>query len=280
VTDAASDGWLHRRLRRSAIAPARAVRRYQEGRFIERIETIAGECATAILYNGEPFAVMMTTPDQLEDFAVGFTLAERIVEDVAEIGAVTIEDVVLGVEIVVAIPDRRMGTLLERRRNIMAGTSCGMCGILSIERALRSLPTLPPGPPIPAPVIQKALGALPERQSVNHRTGAAHAAAFADRDGRIVLLREDVGRHNALDKLVGAVARTGLEPADGFLLLTSRCSTEMVQKAALAGFPILVAISAPTTLAVELADTAGLTLIGFARPSGFNIYTNKQRITG
>ncbi|WP_035487397.1 formate dehydrogenase accessory sulfurtransferase FdhD [Geminicoccus roseus] len=268
-----------RRRRGHPVAPSRAVRRYQDGRFVERIETIAGECATALVYNGDSFAVMMTTPEHLEDFAVGFTLAEGIVADAQEISAITVEDVVLGVEIRLTIPARRMDALLDRRRNVTAGTSCGMCGILSIERALRALPALPPSPSIPGSVVQQALAALPEHQAVNHQTGAAHAAAFADRDGRVVLLREDVGRHNALDKLTGAMARAGLLAADGFLLLTSRCSTEMVQKAALAGFPVVVAISAPTTLAVELADAAGLTLIGFARPSGFNVYTHEQRIT-
>jgi formate dehydrogenase accessory protein FdhD len=260
--------------------PSRMVRRFQDGHFVERSETIAGECATAIVYNGVSFSVMMTTPQHLDEFAIGFTLAEQIVQHVGEITGIEIEDVVLGVEIRLSIPQGRMDKLLERRRMVIAGTSCGMCGILSIERALRTLPVLPPSPPIRARVVQEVLAALPARQSINHETGAAHAAAFVANDGEIVLVREDVGRHNALDKLTGAMARAALEPANGFLLLTSRCSTEMVQKAAIAGFPILVAISAPTTLAVELADAAGLTLIGFARPSGFNIYTHDYRITG
>ena len=268
-----------RRRRGHPVAPIRVVRRFAGGRFAERRETIAGECATAIVYNGDAFAVMMTTPDHLDDFAIGFTLAERIVTDVDEIGGIEIDDVVLGVEVRVAIPDVRMAALAERRRNVTAGTSCGMCGILSIERALRALPNLPPSAPIAATVIQRALAALPDGQTVNQATGAVHAAAFASAAGEVSLVREDVGRHNALDKLTGAMARAGLDPATGLLLLTSRCSTEMVQKAAIAGFPIVVAISAPTTLAVELADAAGLTLIGFARPAGFNIYTHDQRIT-
>ena len=280
MSGSALDELTGRRRRGHPVAPSRAVRRYQDGRFVERIEAVAGECATAILYNGESFAVMMTTPDHLDDFAVGFTLAERIVEDVGEILDVEVDDVVLGVEIRLTIQPSRMTTLQERRRSITAGTSCGMCGILSIERALRVLPTLPPSPPIEASMVQRALSALPDRQSVNRDTGAAHAAAFASQQGDVLLVREDVGRHNALDKLTGAMARSGLHPTDGFLLLTSRCSTEMIQKAAIAGFPVVAAISAPTTLAVELADSAGMTLIGFARPGGFNIYTHDHRITG
>lgn len=280
MNEAEVERTIRKRRRGHPVAPSRAVRRYQDGRFLERIETIAGECATALVYNGESFAVMMTTPEHLDDFAVGFSLAEGIVEQADEISAIGIEDVVLGVEINLTIPAKRMAVLLERRRSVTSGTSCGMCGILSIERALRALPQIPPSPAIAASAIQKALAGLPALQAVNHRTGASHAAAFAAQDGQVLMLREDVGRHNALDKLTGALARAGLDPASGVLLLTSRCSTEMVQKAALAGFPVMVAISAPTTLAVELADAAGLTLIGFARPSGFNIYTHDFRITG
>jgi formate dehydrogenase accessory protein FdhD len=278
VSGSGLDQLAGRRRRGHPVAPSRAVRRYQDGRFVERIETIAGECATAILYNGDSFAVMMTTPEHLDDFGVGFTLAERIVEDAGEVLDIEVDDVVLGIEVRLTIPPARMATLVERRRSITAGTSCGICGILSIERALRPLPPLPPSLPIQAAMVQKALAALPDRQSVNRDTGAAHAAAFASRDGEVLLVREDVGRHNALDKLVGATVRASLHPADGFLVLTSRCSTEMIQKAAIAGFPVVVAISAPTTLAVELADSAGMTLVGFARPGGFNIYTHDHRI--
>jgi formate dehydrogenase accessory protein FdhD len=280
VSEPALDQVTGKRRRGHPVAPSRAVRRFQDGRFVERIETIAGECATAILYNGESFAVMMTTPEHLDDFAVGFTLAERIVEHAGEILDIEVDDVVLGVELRLTIPPSRMATLQERRRSITAGTSCGICGILSIERALRVLPRNDTAWTVPAGAIQQVLSALPAQQSVNHRTGAAHAAAFASGSGEILLVREDVGRHNALDKLTGAIARAGLVPADGMLVLTSRCSTEMVQKAAIAGFPVMVAISAPTTLAVELADAAGLTLVGFARPAGFNIYTHDHRITG
>jgi len=268
-----------RQRRDRPLVPGRPVCRYEDGRFVERIETVAGECATAMVYNGQDFAVLMTSPEHLEDFATGFTLAEGIVDHPGEIEAIEIEDVVLGVEIRITIPDERMAALADRQRHVTTGTSCGMCGILSIERALRPLPTMPPGPPIPAPAILRALAALPATQTLNRQSGAVHAAAFATREGRVALVREDVGRHNALDKLTGAMARSGMTPDDGFLLLTSRCSTEMVQKAVLAGFAVVVAISAPTTLAVELADAAGQALIGFARRGGFNIYTHEQRIS-
>ena len=269
-----------KRRRSQPVPPARLVRRFQERGFVDRVETIAGECATAVIYNGEPFAVMMATPEHLEDFAVGLTLAERIALRRDEVISIEVDDVVLGMEVRISIPPIRMEALAERRRNVTGGTSCGMCGILSIERALHALPRLPDATTVGALSILRALAALPAGQPVNRATGAVHAAALMSATGEVVLVREDVGRHNALDKLTGAMARGGLKPNDGFLLLTSRCSTEMVQKAAIAGFSVVAAISAPTTLAVELADEANLTLIGFARPSGFNIYTHAQRITG
>jgi formate dehydrogenase accessory protein FdhD len=265
--------------RSDVIGGGRVVRRYERGAAFDRIEILAGECATALVYNDLPFAVMMTTPEHLEDFARGFSLSEGIVADLGELEAIEIDDVVLGVEIRMTIAAARMDRLTERRRGLLAGTACGMCGILSIESALRPLPSPETSAAIPARSVELALAELPTLQTVNRRTGAAHGAAFADGAGRIVLVREDVGRHNALDKLVGALALAAVEPADGLLVLTSRCSTEMVQKAAMAGFPILAAISAPTTLAVELADQAGLTLIGFARTDGFNIYTRPERIS-
>ncbi|MFO1037237.1 MAG: formate dehydrogenase accessory sulfurtransferase FdhD [Geminicoccaceae bacterium] len=245
---------------------------------VDRVETVAAECPVALVYNGVSHAVMMATPADLEEFGIGFSLAEGIVADASEILSVEVLDMALGLELRIEIPDARAAALDDRRRSMAGGTACGLCGIISIERAIRTLPHLPDGAPVKATAIFEALQRLPLEQVTNRTTGAAHAAAMATADGTILLTREDVGRHNALDKLVGAVARVGADPASGFLLLTSRCSTEMVQKAATAGFPILVAISAPTSLAVALAEEAGLCLVAFARGKGFTVYTRRDRI--
>lgn len=157
-------------------------------------------------------------------------------------------------------------------------TGCGLCGIKTLEEALRPLPSLPSTKPVAAGAISAAIGALPDWQTINHATGAVHAAAFADLNGKVLIVREDVGRHNAFDKLVGAIVRSGRKPSDGFALITSRCSMEMVQKAATVGFPLLAAISAPTSLAIKLAAGCGLTLVAFARGKDFNIYAHSERV--
>uniref|UniRef100_UPI0035B07052 formate dehydrogenase accessory sulfurtransferase FdhD n=1 Tax=Stella sp. TaxID=2912054 RepID=UPI0035B07052 len=252
--------------------------RVRDGRASVGAEAVAAELPVAIAYDGETHVVMMATPADLEDLAVGFTLAEGIVADVGEIQDLLVADLDVGMRVRLTIPPERVAALAERHRNLPGRSGCGLCGIASIEAALRPLPPAPPGPTVAASAVLAAVAALPARQAANRATGAVHAAALADRDGRLRLVREDVGRHNALDKLVGAAARAGLKPDEGFLVLTSRCSMEMVQKAATAGFAVIVAISAPTMLAIELARDAGLTLAGFARPDGFNLYTHPGRV--
>lgn len=243
-----------------------------------RPELVAEECATALIFNGVNYAVMMTTPADFVDFGTGFALAEAVVGRLADVLAVETVDVALGVEVHVTIPDARMSVLEERQRSMAGGTSCGLCGVIGIERALRPLPTSTRPLDVKASAIARALEALPLMQRMNAGTGAVHAAGFADVTGQVLLAREDVGRHNALDKLIGAAARAGLKPADGFVVLTSRCSTEMVQKSATAGFPLLAAISGPTALAIRLAEEAGMTLVGFARRQGFNVYSCAERV--
>ena len=184
----------------------------------------------------------------------------------------------LGLEIRMTIPNDRAGRLRDRQRSVEGRTGCGLCGIMSLEQALRPLPVMQAAPVIEAQAITEALAALPALQLANQASGAAHAAAFATTDGKIRLVREDVGRHNAFDKLIGGMARAGIDPVAGFVVLTSRFSAELVQKAAIAGIGIVAAVSAPTTLAIELAQAAGLTLIAFARGHGFSIYTHPQRI--
>lgn len=242
-------------------------------------ETVAAEVPVAIAYGEETHVVMMATPADLEDLGVGFTLAEGIVGHVDEVSAMLMGDLDIGLRLAMRIPPERAAGLGERARNLPGRSGCGLCGITSIEAALRPLPRVAAGRPIAAGAVTRAFAALPARQVINQATGAVHAAGFAGADGELLLVREDVGRHNALDKLIGAVARAGLAPADGFLALTSRCSMEMVQKAATAGFPVLAAISAPTALAIELAERAGLTLAAFVRPDGFNLYAHPDRVS-
>jgi FdhD protein len=242
-------------------------------------ETVAVETPIALVYNGIEHVVMMASPTDLEDFAVGFTLAEGIVGAADEVGAIDISEVAHGLRLDVAIPDADARRLQRHRRNLAGRTGCGLCGVAGIDQALRPLPKLPPGARIASSAIVKALGALPRGQRVNRQTGSVHAAAFCEAEGRVVVVREDVGRHNALDKVIGAIARAGGEGGHGFAIVTSRCSMEMVQKAATVGIPVLVAISAPTSLAIELAETSSLCLVAFARGETFNVYTHPERIT-
>ena len=266
------------RAARPSSVDAPATTRVHEGKGRALPQTVAAEMPIAISYNGKPHVVMMGTPADLEDFAVGFSLAEGIVDAVDEIEDIAISEAERGMRVSLAIPPAWAARIGDQQRNLAGRTGCGLCGVTSIEQALRDLPKLPEGPVFEAKAIAAALAALPEQQRINRETGAVHAAAFADHDGNLLAVREDVGRHNALDKLIGAVARADLAPADGFALVTSRCSMEMVQKAATAGFPMLVAISAPTSLAIELAENCGLTLVAFARGKDFNVYAHGERL--
>jgi FdhD protein len=241
-------------------------------------DVVAVEAPVAFLYNCESHVVMMATPRDLEDFAVGFSIAEGVVEGADEIGPVSVAPRGVGMTLSIEIPEDRARALATRSRNMAGRTGCGLCGIAEIEQALRPLPALPEVPPIQTRAIARALAALPGAQELNQDTGAVHAAAFAGRDGSLLCVREDVGRHNALDKLIGAAAREGLDAASGFIVVTSRCSMEMVQKTATFGCPVLVAVSAPTSLALSLAGECGLTVAAFARGDQFNVYTRADRI--
>lgn len=263
---------------RAAAIEAPAATRFHDGRGRALSQTVAAEVPIAISYNGRSHVVMMATPADLEDFAVGFSLAEGIVDAIDEIEAIACAESGKGMRISMRIPPAWAARIENQQRNLSGRTGCGLCGVTSIEQALRDLPTVPGGATFDAAAIAVALAALPAHQVLNRETGAVHAAAFADRGGTIRLAREDVGRHNALDKLIGAVVRAGFAPADGFVLVTSRCSMEMVQKAATVGFPMIVAISAPTSLAIELAESCGLTLVAFARGNDFNVYAHGERL--
>lgn len=224
------------------------------------------EMPVGIEINGLAYAVMMATPCDLEDFVTGFLLSEALAA-ADEIGQVALHPVLDGQGLVarVSLPASRLGQIMERARLRTGDSSCGICGIESVEAALRSLPPLAVRHAVSPAAIRAALDALRTGQVLGKATAATHAAAFAAAEGSIRVLREDVGRHNALDKVIGALARAGIDPATGFLLVTSRCSYELVEKTVRAGCPLLVAISAPTDLAVRRAAAAGLALAVIAR---------------
>ena len=270
-----------------ASSPLRAARTPLESRTTRKvtpagatdaIDPVAAEVPVALVYHGRAHAVMMATPADLEDFARGFTLAEGIVAGPEEIGAVSVADMGLGYEVEVEVPAAAARLLEARRRGVVGGTACGLCGVLGLEQAMRPLPACPAELQVAPEAVARAYRELPALQPLHQRTGGMHAAALATAEGAVVLVREDVGRHNALDKLIGAAAAAGLDPRGHLLALTSRCSAEMVQKAAHAGIGAIAAISAPTTLAIDLAARSGQTLLAFARGRGFTIYAHPGRI--
>jgi FdhD protein len=243
------------------------------------MRSIPEETAIALTYNGGTYAVMMASPRDLRDFAVGFSLSEGIVQSPAEIDTLDIVDLEDGIELRMWLKQSKADLLGERRRNIAGPTGCGLCGIDSIAEAVRPAATVAPGGSFSPQQIMAALQSLPPLQALNIETRAVHAAAFWTPARGIVALREDVGRHNALDKLAGALALDKIPASEGMVLLTSRVSVEMVQKAAAMGARLVVAVSAPTALAVRMADTAGITLVAIARADGFEVFTHPKRIT-
>ncbi len=263
-----------------AAAAAIAARnyRYDRGPAGETFEReIAVEAPVNILFGAIPFAVMMTTPADLEDFAVGFALTEGIVESLNDIRGVEIERAEQGLKVNVALAGERMSAHLARGRAISGRTGCGLCGIADLAALPAARARIADVEPVNPAAVKAALEALDHSQPLNAQTRAVHAAAWCDRSGAIVALREDVGRHNALDKLIGALVRGGISPAEGFFVITSRCSFEMVAKAAIFGAATLVALSAPTSLAIERAEASGLTLIAIARADQATIFTRPDR---
>ena len=255
------------------------VQRWQDGHLATVVDRVAEETPVALIYNGLAHVVMMASPIELEDFALGFSLSEGIVERVEEVHAIETDEVSDGIAVYVDIDRNRYLPLEAQRRNLAARTSCGLCGTETIDQAVRHPPVVGRGVHITAAALQRAFSELGARQPLNATTGAVHAAAWALADGQIVSVREDVGRHNALDKLIGGLARAGTPLEQGFALITSRASFEMAQKAATVGITLLAAISAPTGLAIRLAEETGLTLVGFTRAGQHNVYSNPQRIS-
>jgi FdhD protein len=256
----------------------RAIERVRGSDVARATDAIAEEVPIALLYNDRPHVVMMATPRDLDDFALGFSLSEGIVESADEIASIETQTLLEGIEVRLGVPDARAETLESRRRNLTGRTSCGLCGAQALEDAVRQPPPVGEGVDIDGDILHRALEKMHDLQPINVATGATHAAAWANRNGDVVLLREDVGRHNALDKLIGAMAKANVDANDGFLVVTSRASYEMVQKSATVGIALLAAISAPTALAIHLAEETGMTLIGFARPNGHVVYANARRI--
>lgn len=236
------------------------------------------ETAVAFSYDGGTYAVMMATPQDLEDFALGFSLTEGIVATPADIRQLDIVAFAAGVELRMWLVEPRASALIQRRRHLAGPTGCGLCGIESLEEAVRTLPRIADAATFAPEQILQALDALSSRQELNRQTRAVHAAAFWRPDAGLVALREDVGRHNALDKLAGALARNTVGAGGGMVLLTSRVSVEMVQKTAIIGAPLIVAVSAPTALAIRTAEAAGITLVAIARSDGYEVFTHPHRI--
>ncbi len=255
-----------------------AVLRWRGGRRSTLTDLVADEVAIAFEYNGVGHAVMMATPTELDDFALGFSLAEGIIERADELYDCEAEAGRLGITLHLEIAARCYAQLQQRRRNLVGRTGCGLCGAAELAQVCRALPRVPAGAPLRAAALSRAVGALRAQQRLGQATGATHAAAWCDADGEVALLREDVGRHNALDKLIGALARRQQPAAPGFIAVTSRASVEMVQKAAAAGVPLLVAVSAPTRLAIDTAQAAGMALVGLARGDDLVVYCGDERI--
>lgn len=258
----------------------RPVDRWRHGESTHENDFVAEEVPVAMVYNGATFAVMMATPHDLDDFALGFSLSEGLINDPSQLLQLESHALIEGIELAIRVTDNAAGAHLEKeRQRLLPGRSgCGICGTRDLEQAIRHGNAVGEGHVITRDALERALQELQSRQPMNAATGAVHAAAWADREGQILLVREDVGRHNALDKLIGAMRRGGVDPGDGLALVTSRASYEMVTKATSAGITVLAAISAPTALAIELARSAGITLVGFTRPGGHNIYTHPDRL--
>lgn len=254
------------------------VQRWIDGKTEQTLDRVAEEEPVALTYQRTPHVVMLTTPADLEDLGVGFTLSEAVVRRADEIKSVELIHEGGSLEVRIGIAGERFAELLHRQRNLTGRTGCGLCGAETIEQAIRHPAPVGAGPSITLPELHQALTELHARQPLNAQTGSVHAAAWALPGKGIQLVREDVGRHNALDKVIGALIRAGTDCTAGYLVITSRASYEMVQKAATVGITLLAAVSAPTALAIRLAIQSRLTLVGFARAHRHVVYAHPQRL--
>lgn len=263
----------------SATVQTYHVTRWREGKLTTTTDQLAEEVPVALVYNGVSHAVMLATPQDLEDFALGFSITEGILQSQSELYGVEVKQQDDGVELHLDVASDRFVQLKERRRSMAGRTGCGLCGAESLAQVFR-LPDIGDTQieqvKISMQSVFKAHDAMRAKQALQNVTGATHACAWADGSGNIEYVREDVGRHNALDKLLGALIKQGVQ--GGFILTSSRASYEMVQKVVMAGFNMLAAISAPTGLAVRIADEYGVTLLGFVREQQYVAYSHVNRI--
>jgi FdhD protein len=258
-----------------------AVEQWQDGKVQQAQDCLAEETPIALIYNGVSHAVMLATAQDLEDFALGFSLSEGIVSSAVELYSIETQQQPNGIELHCEIASERFVQLKQRRRTLAGKTGCGLCGAESLDQAVRYPKPLATKEVFSAASIAHGLATIQSQQVLQQKTGATHACAYVLADGSVYLLREDVGRHNALDKLVGALERAKLKQGvlpSGFVITTSRASFELVQKTASAGVAMLVAVSAPTGLAVRVAEQSGLTLVGFARKDRHVVYSHGGRI--
>lgn len=272
---------MNARIRDTTTPPGASVRKLQrrDGEGMRAIQDlVASEVPVALHYNDASFAVLMATPCDLADLALGFSLSEAIIDAADELRIEGIEESLDGIAIRMTIPRSRADALAHRNRNLPGYGGCGVCGSADIDAVLRAPPRIASALRINEAALHRALALLHERQPLNAATGATHAAGFADARGELLLAREDVGRHNALDKAIGAMTAAGIDAGGGFAIVTSRASYELAMKATQVGIPLLAAISAPTTLAIALAESAGLCLVGFARQRQCAVYAHPQRL--
>jgi FdhD protein len=255
------------------------VDRWQGVQHERKLDYIAEEVPISLVYNGLPHVVMLATPNDLEEFALGFSITEGIIKAPQELLSARIYNRSNGIEVQLKIPDHRFQCLADKGRNLTGRTGCGLCGASTLRQAIRQPNPVAGGLTLSAAELCSVLMDIKQHQKLNQLTGAVHAAAWAEPGHGIINIREDVGRHNALDKLIGVLLRTGKDLSTGFVIVTSRASYEMVQKTAWVGITLLAAVSAPTGLAIRLANETGLTLIGFARADQHVIYTHPQRLT-
>ncbi|MDX5445046.1 MAG: formate dehydrogenase accessory sulfurtransferase FdhD [Zoogloeaceae bacterium] len=257
---------------------SRRVERWSPGGATDGIDQVAEEVPVALVYNGISHAVMLASPADLEDFALGFSLSEGILRDASDLYDLEVEAFAEGIQVDMRISAECFMRLKQRRRNLTGRTGCGLCGVETLEQAVRHPAPVAGGLQVSAETVHRAMAAMTQAQPLQRITGAVHAAAWARPDGSLQLVREDVGRHNALDKLLGAMAADGTDHAAGFIVITSRASYEIVQKAATRGVALVAAISAPTGLAVRIAEEAGVTLLGFTRGGGHVAYAHPERL--
>jgi FdhD protein len=257
----------------------RPVERWQGSQHTILQDYIAEEVPVSLVYNGEPHVVMLATPTNLEEFALGFSITEGILKSPEELISTHIYTRANGIEVHLKIPEKNFLCLAEKGRNLTGRTGCGLCGSSTLQQAIRHPDPVTGDLKISENVLASSLAEIKQYQTLNRLTGSVHAAAWVIPGQGVIDVREDVGRHNALDKLIGSLLRSGKNLATGFVIVTSRASYEMVQKTACVGITLLAAISAPTGLAIRLAEESGLTLIGFARENQYVVYSHSQRLT-